>query len=574
MANEFVIRRGVQSLGGVKLPYVSINNLDYTISASTDYFVEVVASSAQKRVTLPSPVEGQNFIIKNNYESSYKVVVDTTSGTIDGESTVTLSPGESLQVTTDGTNWTSVYETGKSLGAGCYETDLSTISGSDTAPNTNEITVWNQVGATFVLLVNKTQNGIDIESLLLSFESNAGLITITDSSDNFCSFTPQSITTGSTYVGFGENNSSVIGTLPENMDLGSAVICFTPASNGTSGSSGSSGSSGTSGSSGSSGTSGSSGSSGTSGSSGSSGTSGSSGSSGTSGSSGSSGTSGSSGEGICNEYRYNTGSGAASGQVVFDSSNDKLYITSSNSDSIDWSEYYQEIVTETLGGTVTLTKVNDTDTYVVFDIDPSTTTYVGGGTPHISIGLSTTYGGADGIVASNGTLTAASDNVCVSFDLFRRKKDIVSPNTPTGGVVVATSDAEQPAASSNIVITGDNITMTGVTYVQTKTQTGINGTNTSWYTVPKANTRGMIIEYVISRTDSPGYRMGQIMATWDDSAAVSFTDVSTKDVPGGASTSDCSVKVTGNAANAIIGIEVASGTYTVTVYVRALGTYS
>ena len=322
---------------------------------------------------------------------------------------------------------------------------------------------------------------------------------------------------------------------------------------------------------GTSGSSGTSGISGTSGSSGSSGTSGSSGSSGTSGSSGSSGTSG---EGICNEYRYNTGSGAASGQVVFDSSNDKLYITSSNSDSIDWSEYYEEIVTETLGGTVTLTKVNDTDTYVVFDIDPSTTTYVGGATPHISIGLSTTYGGTDGIVASNGTLTAASDNVCVSFDLFRRKKDIVSPNTPTGGVVVATSDAEQPAASSNIVITGDNITMTGVTYVQTKTQTGINGTNTSWYTVPKANTRGMIIEYVISRTDSAGYRMGQIMATWDDSSGVSFTDVSTKDVPGGASTSDCSVKVTGNAANAIIGIEVASGTYTVTVYVRALGTYS
>ena len=177
-------------------------------------------------------------------------------------------------------------------------------------------------------------------------------------------------------------------------------------------------------------------------------------------------------------------------------------------------------------------------------------------------------------MASSGTLTSLNDNVCVSFDLFRRKKDVVSPNTPTGGIVVATSDPDQPAASSNIVITGDNTTMTGVTYVQTKTQTGINGTITSWYTVPKANTRGMIIEYVISRTDSAGYRMGQIMATWDDSTNVSFTDVSTKDVPGGASTSSCSVKVTGDVTNAIIGVEVVSGTYTVTVYVRALGTYS
>ena len=223
-----------------------------------------------------------------------------------------------------------------------------------------------------------------------------------------------------------------------------------------------------------------------------------------------------------------------------------------------------------------MTKVNDTDTYVVFDIDPSTTTYVGGATPHISIGLSTTYGGADGIVASNGTLTAASDNVCVSFDLFRRKKDIVSPNTPTGGIVVATSDPEQPAASSNIVITGDNITMTGITYVQTKTESGITSSNTSWYTIPKANARGMIVEYVISKTNgTAGYRTGQLMAVWNDSTGVSFTDVSTKDVAGGGSTAGCNVKVTGNATNALIGLDIATAdTFTVTVYVRALGTYS
>jgi len=169
MANEFVIRRGVQSLGGVNLPYVSITNVDYTISASTDYFVEVVASSTQRTVTLPSPVEGQNYIIKNNYASSYKVVVDTTSGTIDGESTVTLSPGESLQVTTDGTNWTSVYETGKSLGAGCYETDIASVGSTYVPPNSGEITLDNQIPNTQRISVHTTQNGVDISNLLLQF---------------------------------------------------------------------------------------------------------------------------------------------------------------------------------------------------------------------------------------------------------------------------------------------------------------------------------------------------------------------------------------------------------------------
>ena len=321
MANEFVIRRGLISLGGVRTPLTTVNDANYSISAATDYYVEVTASSAQRTATLPTPAEGQTFVIKNKYSSTEKVVVATVgSETLDGQNTVTLSPGEVLQVTTDGSNWIILNETGNSLGAGCYETDLASIStGGFPQPNSGEITVWNLVNDAFLVSVDKTQNGIDIESLLLSFEENAGLITITDSSDNFCSFTPATISTGATYVNFTQFNSVVTGTLPENMDLGSAVICFTPASNGTSGSSGSSGtsgssgSSGTSGSSGSSGTSGSSGSSGTSGSSGSSGTSGSSGSSGTSGSSGSSGTSGSSGSSGTSGSSGSSGTSGSSG---------------------------------------------------------------------------------------------------------------------------------------------------------------------------------------------------------------------------------------------------------------------
>ena len=128
MANEFVVRKGIQSLGGVRLPFSEINNQNYTV-LETDYFIEVTSSSEDRTVTLPTPIEGQTYIVKNKYSSGFKVIVATNGAeTIDGENTVTLSAGESLEVTTNGTNWTSTYETGKSLGAGCYETDLNSTT--------------------------------------------------------------------------------------------------------------------------------------------------------------------------------------------------------------------------------------------------------------------------------------------------------------------------------------------------------------------------------------------------------------------------------------------------------------
>jgi hypothetical protein len=251
-----------------------------------------------------------------------------------------------------------------------------------------------------------------------------------------------------------------------------------------------------------------------------------------------------------------------------------LRIANVNSLGVDYNDYYGEIATEDLGGTVTIMKLNDTESWIKYDINPSTTSMsTAGGVNHIILGLDlSTYGSPD--LAQDGTI-AVSDSVCVSFDLFRRKKDVVSPNTPEGGVVVATADAEQPSASSNIVITGDNITITGATYVQTKTEAGLTSSNTSWYTIPKANARGLVLEYVISKTNgTAGYRTGQIMAVWDDSTGISYTDTSTKDVPGGGSTAGCSIKLTGNATNALVGIDITSDTFTVTVHIRALGTYS
>ena len=145
MANEFVLRKGLVSLGGVRLPFTSVDNVNYSI-LETDYYIEINASSAIRTVTLPAPTEGQTYIIKNKYDSAYKVTVATNgSETIDGSDTITLSPGESLEVTNNGTNWSAVYETGNSLGAGCYDTEIQYIEETYYAPDANKISVWNQI---------------------------------------------------------------------------------------------------------------------------------------------------------------------------------------------------------------------------------------------------------------------------------------------------------------------------------------------------------------------------------------------------------------------------------------------
>ena len=203
MANEFVLRKGLISLGGVRLPLIEINDTNYSISAATDYYVEVTASSAQRTATLPTPAEGQTFVIKNKYSSTQKVVVATVgSETLDGQDTVTLSPGEVLQVTTDGSNWIILNETGNNLGAGCYDTEIQSAGSSFISPNSGNITLDSSTINSQRVNVNTTQNGVDISNLLLQFEVGAGLITITDSSDNFCSFTPGSVTSGATVFNF------------------------------------------------------------------------------------------------------------------------------------------------------------------------------------------------------------------------------------------------------------------------------------------------------------------------------------------------------------------------------------
>ena len=169
MANELIIRHGLISKGGVSVPFTSVNNVDFTAYTADDYYIEVSASGTDKTGTLQTPVrEGQIFIIKNKYNSTTKVVLETEGAeTIDGNNTLTLSPNESVQLTTDGTNWVTISESGADTGAGCHETDISSNTGG--SPTSGNITTESS-GGNQIVRVNVTQNGTDISNLLSVFE--------------------------------------------------------------------------------------------------------------------------------------------------------------------------------------------------------------------------------------------------------------------------------------------------------------------------------------------------------------------------------------------------------------------
>ena len=101
MANEFVARNGVKSLGGVVFPYTAVSST-YTVNTS-NYLVD--CTSGTFTVTLPTSVgiAGQIFVIKNS--GSGTITLSTTGGqTIDGSSTKTLPQYASVTVQSDGTN--------------------------------------------------------------------------------------------------------------------------------------------------------------------------------------------------------------------------------------------------------------------------------------------------------------------------------------------------------------------------------------------------------------------------------------------------------------------------------------
>jgi hypothetical protein len=105
MANEFIVRKGIKSLGGITFPATGIT-ATYSVN-DDDYLIDVTGNTIT--VTLPSAVNrnGRNYIIKNS--ATGVVTVSTTSSqTIDGSTSRTLNLNDSIGIISDGSNWNIV----------------------------------------------------------------------------------------------------------------------------------------------------------------------------------------------------------------------------------------------------------------------------------------------------------------------------------------------------------------------------------------------------------------------------------------------------------------------------------
>ena len=102
--NGVIARFGIRSRGAVIFPYTAVTS-NYTVNSS-NYVVDCTSGSFT--VTLPYIVsndyKGQIFVVKNSGTGT--ITVQGLSGqTIDGFTTKTLKPKESLTVQTDGVEW-------------------------------------------------------------------------------------------------------------------------------------------------------------------------------------------------------------------------------------------------------------------------------------------------------------------------------------------------------------------------------------------------------------------------------------------------------------------------------------
>jgi hypothetical protein len=125
MANEFIIRNGLKSLGGITFPATGIN-ATYTVGVN-DYLIDITGNTIT--VTLPTAVgvNGKNYVIKNR-GTGVVTVATTSSQTIDGANTKSLNNNDSIEVISDGSNWI--------IGAGIGTATSSTTAKSGIVSNT------------------------------------------------------------------------------------------------------------------------------------------------------------------------------------------------------------------------------------------------------------------------------------------------------------------------------------------------------------------------------------------------------------------------------------------------------
>jgi hypothetical protein len=180
MANEFVVRKGIKSLGGITYPLTGINE-SYSVGEN-DYLIDVTGNTIT--VTLPTAVgvNGKNYVIKNR-GTGVVTVATTSSQTIDGVNTKTLNNNDSIEVISDGSNWIIAAGTGTVTSSTTAKSGVvsnTTLTGTplnyqvtftSAFPNTNySVTVTGGDARVW------TVESITVNGFIINSNSNTGLL--------------------------------------------------------------------------------------------------------------------------------------------------------------------------------------------------------------------------------------------------------------------------------------------------------------------------------------------------------------------------------------------------------------
>jgi hypothetical protein len=102
MANEFIVRKGIKSLGGVTFPYTGVT--DTCTIGPNEYLINVPSGTFIITLDTAVNISGKQYVIKNS--GNGVITLNTTSSqTIDGNLSITLTQNETVEVISDGSNW-------------------------------------------------------------------------------------------------------------------------------------------------------------------------------------------------------------------------------------------------------------------------------------------------------------------------------------------------------------------------------------------------------------------------------------------------------------------------------------
>lgn len=174
MANEFVVRKGLISLGGITVPHTQVSSL-YTI-VEDDYLIECTSGTFDVNLPTSVGVQGKLYVIKNSGNGIISVKCSG-SENIDGFISYPLISKQSLSLQSNGSNWIVITPVSQFYYQSTVPMPNPTVLGARWLDNDNGIEyVWVYDGASYVWM-QPTQLG--------NVVYQTGVITTANYSPNF-----------------------------------------------------------------------------------------------------------------------------------------------------------------------------------------------------------------------------------------------------------------------------------------------------------------------------------------------------------------------------------------------------